>query len=390
MPVILVTDLSSARIVFVDNYPHASVGGGEQHLLLVADACRAAGADTHVVCTPGSGLAALAAERGHVVVPLEMSSRSVSTARRMRAVLGELRPSIVHFHGFYVTVAGAVGAAASGARAVLTTVHNMPSAPADLRPGVRGRVETALRAALTRRAARSIDRFVCVVDAVRVQLETAGVPASKLVTIHNGIPVPELGAGGAAQRSGRPDGASAASGPLVGSVGRFEPLKGYQYFIDAAALVRERVPEARFRLVGDGSLRDSLRGRADAAGLGERITFPGWSATPLAEIAEMDVYVASSVTDTTNLTVLEAMALGKPAVVTRVGGLPEVVADGVTGYVVPPRDADALAGRIVELLEDAAMRDRMGEAARARFLECFTAERMAEEHLALYASLLGR
>ncbi|MDZ4178935.1 MAG: glycosyltransferase family 4 protein [Coriobacteriia bacterium] len=382
------TDLSSARIVFVDNYPHASVGGGEQHLLFVADACRAAGADTHVVCTPGSGLAALAAERGHVVVPLEMSSRSVSTARRMRAVLGDLRPSIVHFHGFYVTVAGAAGAAASGARAVLTTVHTMPSAPMALRPGVRGRVETALRTALTRRAARSIDRFVCVVDAVRLELEAAGVSSSKLVTIHNGIPVPEVGAGDGAPRQGPSDGA--AGGPLVGSVGRFEAPKGYEGFIDAAALVCERVPDARFRLVGDGSLRDSLQGRADAAGLGERITFPGWSDTPLAEIEAMDVYVASSVTDTTNLTVLEAMALGKPAVVTRVGGLPEVVADGVTGYVVPPRDVDALAGRIVELLEDAAMRDRMGEAARARFLERFTAERMAEEHLALYESLLGR
>jgi glycosyltransferase involved in cell wall biosynthesis len=99
--------------------------------------------------------------------------------------------------------------------------------------------------------------------------------------------------------------------------------------------------------------------------------------------------VVSSVTDTTNLTVLEAMALGRPVVVTRVGGLPEVVADGLTGYVVPARDADALAGRIVELLEDAEARRRMGEAGRARFAECFTAARMVEEHLALYASLPG-
>lgn len=241
-----------------------------------------------------------------------------------------------------------------------------------------------MRDAFTRRTARHLDRMVCVVDAVRVELEAAGVPAEKLVTIHNGIPTPVL------EKGDIQAGESSSRDRLVGSVGRFEPLKGYSYFIEAAALVSKRVPGAGFRLVGDGSLRDELEERAGAAALEERISLPGWSSTPLAEIAAMDVYVASSVTDTTNLTVVEAMALGKPAVVTRVGGLPEVVADGVTGYVVPPRDAEALAARITQLLEDPDARRRMGEAARARFLERFTIERMVDEHLALYGSLLAR
>ena len=378
-------DLSSARIVFVDNYPHASVGGGERHLLLVADGCRAAGADTQVMCTPGSGLATLAAERGHGVVPVDMRAASLLTPRRMRRALANLKPTIVHLHGFYVTAVGAKSAAASGARAVLATVHTMPSAPLALHPGVCGRLEVALRSMFTRRAARSLDRIVCVVDAVRVELAAMGVPAGKLVTIHNGIPAP--GAAAAVADAMRSPGASGP--PLVGSVGRLEAPKGYEHFVDAAAGVAARVPAARFRLVGDGSLRSSLERRAAEAGLGGRISFLGWSDDPLSEIAAMDVYVVSSVTDTTNLTVLEAMALGRPVVVTRVGGLPEVVADGLTGYVVPARDADALAGRIVELLEDAEARRRMGEAGRARFAECFTAARMVEEHLALYASLPG-
>jgi glycosyltransferase involved in cell wall biosynthesis len=380
-----VHDLLSARIVFVDNYPHASVGGGERHLLLVADGCRAAGADTQVMCTPGSGLATLAAEHGHGVVPVDMRVRSPLTPRRMRRALAELQPSIVHLHGFYVTAVGAEAAAASGARAVLATVHAMPSAPLALHPGMRGRLEFMLRSMFTRRAARSLDRIVCVVDAVRAELAAIGIPAGKLVTIHNGIPAPSAAAAAAVgQRS-----SEVPAAPRVGSVGRLEAPKGYEHFIDAAARVAARMPAARFRVVGDGSLRASLERRAAEAGLGDRISFPGWSDDPLAEIAAMDVYVASSVTDTTNLTVLEAMALGRPVVVTGVGGLPEVVADSVTGYVVPARDADALAGRIAQLLEDAGARVRMGEAGRARFAEHFTAARMVEEHLALYASLLG-
>jgi glycosyltransferase involved in cell wall biosynthesis len=371
------------HILLVDDYRHANIGGGEHHLLRVASGCREAGYRVGVVCAPGSGLESHASLAGHEVWPVRTGRNILRDRRALRGLFAALSPDIVHVHGFYASLAACISARRAGVPAVLTTIHNMPSAPASLRPGVRGRVEVVMRDVFTRRTARHLDRMVCVVDAVRVELEAAGVPAEKLVTIHNGIQTPVL------ERGDIQAGESSPRDPLVGSVGRFEPLKGYPYFIEAAALVSKRVPGARFRLVGDGSLRDELEQRAGAAALEERISLPGWSSTPLAEIAAMDVYVASSVTDTTNLTVVEAMALGKPAVVTRVGGLPEVVADGVTGYVVPPRDAEALAARITQLLEDPDARRRMGEAARARFLERFTVERMVDEHLALYGSLLA-
>jgi glycosyltransferase involved in cell wall biosynthesis len=373
-------DLSSASIVFVDNYPHVSVGGGEHHLLRVADACARAGARTHVMCAPGSGLELLASQHGHAVVPVMMSANSLSTATRMRCALADLKPTIVHMHGFFVTAVGAAGAAASGARAVLATVHAMPSAPVALRPDWRGRFEFAARSFMTRRAARHLDRIVCVVDAARAELEAMGVAGEKLVVIPNGIPAPA----GQVIASDSPD-----APPLVGSVGRLESPKGYEYLVDAAALVGERVPDVRVRLVGDGVLRGALGARVVAAGLDGRVELAGWSDEPLAEIAAMDVYVVSSVTETTNLTVLEAMALGKPVVVTNVGGLPEVVEDGVTGLVVPPRDPGALADAVVSLLGDPELRARMGAAGRERFLERFTVERMTDAHLELYAELLG-
>jgi glycosyltransferase involved in cell wall biosynthesis len=306
-----------------------------------------------------------------------MRPGSPATPARIRRALSGLEPTIVHLHGFYVTAVGAAAAARSGARAVCATVHVMPSAPLDLRPGLAGRLEFVLRRVATRRAARHLDRVVCVVDAVRTELEAMGLAPDKLVVIQNGIPEPV-------------EQAVAGHGyPLAGSVGRLEAPKGFEYLIDAASLLGRRVPNARVRIVGEGSLRGALAARVAAAGLDGRVEIAGWSDSVLAEIAAMDVYVVSSVTETTNLTLLEAMALGKPVVATRVGGLPEVVADGVTGLLVPPRDPVALVDAIAGLLDDPGLRARIGKAGRERFRERFALERMTQAHLELYAELLG-
>lgn len=374
-----VTDLASASIVFVDNYPHPSIGGGEQHLLRVAEACAQAGAAVHVMCQPGSGLESSARQQGHSVVPVDMHTDLFGSSSRISHALAELRPTIVHFHGAYVTFAGASGARASGASAVLSTVHSMPSASLALRPGLLGKVEFMFRRTLTQRSAAHIDRWICVVEAACSELRQMGLPAERLATIPNGIPVPA---------APDEDDVESSSGLVVGSMGRFEKPKGYECFIDAAAVVAAADEAARFVLAGDGSLRSALESRVSELGLSDRFSFPGWSSDPLMAIRAMDIYVVSSVTETTNLSALEAMALGRPMVATAVGGLPEIVDDGNTGYLVPPRDPSVLAARILELLGDRDLRLRMGQAGRARFEERFTVDKMQEEHLSLYRSLL--
>lgn len=369
------------HIVFVDDYVHAAIGGGEQHLLRLARGCSAWGYRVSVVCVSGSGLEERSRAEGYDVWPILGGHHLLRDRRALAKLFAELAPDIVHTHGFYMMLAASHAAKRAGVGTVLVTVHNMPSAPLELKPGMAGRLEFAVRSALFRRAASSVDRFVCVVDAARRELVGVGVDASKLVLIENGIEDPVLGLG-TSVRSGD-------DRVLAGSAGRLETLKGYEYLVSAAALVAAKASDVRFRLVGDGGLRDALEAQVAHSGLSARFEFAGWSPHPLDEISAMDIYVVSSVTDTTNLTILEAMGLSKPVIATDVGGISEEVTDGASGYVVPPRRADLLARRIVELAGDPALRASMGAEGRRRFEALFTEERMLERHRALYEGHSG-
>jgi glycosyltransferase involved in cell wall biosynthesis len=373
--------MTKPHIAFVDDYPHANIGGGEQHLLRVARGCIEWGFRVSIVCIPGSGLEAAARAAGYELIPMP-AGRQPGVGARVQRLFAAAAPDIVHVHGFYAMTVACPAARRAGVPHVLDTVHNMPSAPRDLRPGIAGRLESRVRAHLYRRTAGSIDRFVCVVAAVRDELLDIGVDASKAVVIANGIPDP-------ATSAERPPKA-AGEAILVGSVGRLEPLKGYACLIDAAAILVEQSEHIQFRLVGDGSLRVMLERRAQRLGLGPRFEFAGWSNDALADIAAMDVYVVSSLTDTTNLTILEAMGLGVPVVATDVGGIPDAVADGESGYLVPPHHPDLLADAILQMADDPSMRSAMGAEGRARFERTFTLDRMLESHRELYTGLLGR
>lgn len=373
--------MSTQHILFVDDYPRMTTGGGEHHLLRVAEDCLASGYRVGVVCIPGSGLEAQARHAGLEVWPMP-GVRGPGVRRALSKLFVMLAPDVVHVHGFYAMTVACPAARKAGVPHVLTTVHSMPGAALDLRRGIAGRLEFALRARMYRRAARSIDRFVCVVEAARKELLGIGIPTSKLMVIANGIPDPRVGR----VMPGKSDGAPV----VVGSVGRLVPAKGYPDFVDAAAVVLVQDEHVRFRLVGDGEERDSLQKRAADLGIAAAFDFAGWSDDAIAEIAAMDVYVVSSVTETTNLTMLEAMGLGVPVIGTDVGGIAEAVVDSVSGCLVPARQPEALGAAILELTRDPALRVSMGTAGRERFEHSFTLDMMLEEHAALYTALVGR
>ncbi len=371
--------MSAPYLLLVDDYPHINIGGGEQHLLRVGRACREWGYRVGVVCVPGSGLDAEVRSAELEALPMP-AYRGPGAGRELERLFAAERPDIVHVHGFYAMTVACPAARKAGVPHVLTTVHSMPDAALSLRPGLPGRLELALRSWLYRRAAASIERFVCVVDAARGDLLGMGIDDRKLTVIPNGIPDP---------RAGRVAGIPADDAAVVvGSVGRLEPVKAYADLVDAAAIVLRDRPAVRFRLVGDGSQREALGRRAASLGTGFELT--GWREDALGEIADMDIYAVSSLTETTNLSLLEAMALGIPVVATAVGGIPDAVADGESGLLVPPHRPDELAHAIAALADDAALRARMGAAGRARFERDFTLETMLERHRELYEELLGK
>jgi len=176
--------------------------------------------------------------------------------------------------------------------------------------------------------------------------------------------------------------------PLVGALAALRPEKDLKTFLVAAARTGAEMPEARFLVIGDGSERQKLEQTALDLGLAGRVFFLGDQSEVANLIAALDVLVVSSLTESHPNAVLEAMTMGRPVVATNVGGMPELVVHGVTGYLVPVRDPDTMAKRILELLRDPGRRRAMGEAGLARVDLEFSAERTKDQLESLYDRLL--
>jgi glycosyltransferase involved in cell wall biosynthesis len=150
----------------------------------------------------------------------------------------------------------------------------------------------------------------------------------------------------------------------IGTVTRLMPSKGNEYLVDAAPLVLERLPAARFYLVGEGELQSALEAQARALGLGPRFVFTGFRRDVAEALTAFDLTVFPSLWEGTPLTVLEALAMGKPIVSTDADGLRDVLTDGYDAAMVPSRNSRTLADGIVRLARDAAARERLAVNAR--------------------------
>ena len=175
--------------------------------------------------------------------------------------------------------------------------------------------------------------------------------------------------------------------PTVAVVANLHPYKGHERFLDAFALVRERLPGARAVLVGDGVERARLEAVAAAGGLTDAVTFAGQAEDPRPFVEQAHVVALASDTEGFPNALLEAMAMGRPVVATDVGGIPELVRDGVDGLLVP-RQIEALADALSGLLRDPAERGRMATSARAR-AEGFTWDRVVRETETVYREVLS-
>ena len=234
---------------------------------------------------------------------------------------------------------------------------------------------------------RQVDCFIAASEAIRKMLVGDGVPAAQTVTVHEGIDVDHVVAAppvNVHEAFWLPHHA-----PVVGNVAALVPHKGQRYLIDAAHLVVQEVPDARFIILGEGELREHLERQVREHHLEKHVLLPGFRTDVLGCIKGVDVFVMSSVTEGLGTSLLDAMACARPIVATEAGGIPEIVEDGVNGLLVPPRDAPALAAAIVRALRDQTLRERMGKAGFERVNERFTVERMVEQTGAVYHRLVS-
>jgi glycogen(starch) synthase len=180
--------------------------------------------------------------------------------------------------------------------------------------------------------------------------------------------------------------------PLLLCVGRLVHDKGFDVALQAFALLAERFPDARLAIAGDGPERGVLEAEAEALGVGERVEFMGWlgSEAVLSVMASASVVLMPSRREGLPLVAIQAAQMTRPVIAADIGGLPEVVAHGVTGLVVPPEDSGALAQAVVWLLENAEAAEGMGRAARTRASELFSWDGYVDVTDALYREIVGR
>jgi glycosyltransferase involved in cell wall biosynthesis len=214
------------------------------------------------------------------------------------------------------------------------------------------------------------------------------IDASCTVVIPNGVPGPSPGAGDSTEP--RIAWLEQSAGPTAICVASLLNKKGHVHLLEAFRRVRRRAPAARLLLVGEGPLRSALEKAAAGPDLDGAVYFAGYRADVAALLSRCDLFVLSSLEEGMPNALLEAMAAGIPSVVTDVGGNAEVIEEGITGYLVPASDPEALAGRITDLLLDPDLRRRQGEVARRRFESRFTLERMTSAYHALYDEVLER
>ncbi|MBI2816613.1 MAG: glycosyltransferase [Acidobacteria bacterium] len=299
---------------------------------------------------------------------------------RLAKLLRQRRVHIVHTYGFYSSVFAVPAARLAGIPLVVCSIRDT------------GELLTPLQKRVQIAACRMADSVLVNADAVRQWLMNQGIKDQKIKVIHNGIDLSgfEQMRGGDAvrQQLGIP-----ANAPVVAMFSRLNRMKGIEYFLEAAAAVSAAMPEARFLIVGDTRQADrayaeQLQARAIELGLRDKLIFTGFRLDVPHLLSQVTLSVLPSLSEGLSNSLLESMAAGVPVIATRVGGNPEIVKDGVTGMLVPPQDAAALAAGMRTLLEDQQLARRFGEAGRQRILHDFSLDRMVRKTEQHYEMLI--
>jgi glycosyltransferase involved in cell wall biosynthesis len=292
---------------------------------------------------------------------------------------------VVHTHRNKDNVVGALAAKLAGVPCVIRTVHGRAE-PMSGWQRTKYRAYEALDGIALRRAA---DRVIAVSRSVAETLESAGCASASIVQIANGIDVEKLRRGRAPELVRQELGVNPGA-PFIGTVGRLSPVKGHIHFLRAARLVLDREPAARFLIVGDGPLRSELAAEAARLGIDRACVFTGSRTDVRDLIGALDIFVLPSLDEGIPMALLEAMALGKPAVATAVGGVPEILTDRVTGMLVAPGDERALADACLELLRDATLTREVRTRATSLVEQRFSHERNGRAIADLYRDVVAQ
>ncbi|SCX07109.1 glycosyltransferase [Mycolicibacterium fluoranthenivorans] len=343
------------RALFI--VPLLKAGGAERHLTTVLPRLDPARFTPSVVCIGAEGeLFDELRAAGIAAKALYLRKRqAVRALRELMAIIRHESPDVVVVSGYNAETLGRLAARLAGVRHTIMWVHNAS--------------EITPRSVVHRTVDRALIRWTSGYFGVaqvqrRFLVDERRYPADKVRIIHNGVD-PEL-FDVTTDREVLADCGIGVDGPVVGILGSLRPEKDHETFLRAARLVLDELPEAKFLIVGDGACRSALVTLCGELRIASSVHFAGARGDVGRMLRAMDVFAMTSTTECLPMALLEAMACGRPAVCTAVGGVVEVIEDGATGYLVPPKDPARLAARLIGLLSDPDTAHRMGREGRRR------------------------
>lgn len=349
--------------------------GGEVQVFLLLEGLRDRGWPVLLICPPASASAEEARRRGIAVAEVAMrTDADLPASARVARLIGRHGIGLLHLHTGRANVVGGAAAWWTGVPAVTTR-----------------RMERRVRRSYKSAAVyRGFTRAtVAISPAVVDCLAKGGVALDRIHLIHEAVdPVRVAPARERARVRGE---LGAADGECVLlTLAALTHRKGIDVLLEALHRIRTAGLAARCWIAGDGAERRDLERLALRYGLGDRVAFLGSRRDVGDLLAAADAFVLPSRREGLGVAALEAMAAGRPVVCSHVGGLAHSVVDGGTGLLVPPGDAAALASALARIVEDPALRDRLGAAGPARIADSFSVEAMLDAHEALYHSLIAR
>ena len=374
-----------------------NMGGPAIHVASLAAGLEKRGYHTTLVAgslARGEDSMAYVAERlGVNVVDVPEIQREVAflhdarSIRRLTAIMRAERPHILHTHTAKAGALARAAAVVAGRARPPIIVHTFHG---HVLKGYFGPGRTAFFRQVERVLARQSDVLIAVSPEVRDELVEHGIaPSEKFAVIRLGIPLDERLGDASAELDFRPLYGIAEDAFVVGWVGRMTGVKDTGAVLEIVRSTREHGVNAVLCMVGDGPDRERLEQLAYDLGIARSTFFVGYQEDVAGYYRLFDAFLLPSVNEGTPVSAIEALASGTPVVATRVGGVPDVVRDGIDGFLVAPGDTDAAAERLAELVRDPVLRARLGDAGRSDARARYSVARLVDDVDRLYQSLLA-
>lgn len=362
-------------------------GGGERTFLQLIDGLSQNQYSVYVATSPGAIFFELLAKKDIKLIPLNLKRRAnPKTLFRLVKIIKENKIDIIHSQGARTDFYSRLAARLLKSKVRVVSTIAMPVKGYDV-----GVFRKGVYCFFDRFSERYVDRFIVISEALKKALiDNHKIPSQKIIKIYNGIELKEY----------RPDDSDYSFMKirkeygidkdkfLIGAIGRIVWQKGFEYLIDAVPRVTKQIAEAKYLIVGEGPLKDSLRAKSRKLDIEDKIIFAGFKSNIKEILSSIDILVIPSVREGFPMITLEAMAMAKPIIASDIDGIREQIDHNKDGLLIPPEDPGAMAEAIISLLDNKEKAKELGLSAKKKVEEKFSVEEMVKKTKAVYEELL--